>query len=66
MGIQLPTAEAQVLLPETGQEALFLRYQAALAAGLVMLIAGIAGSDTPRMWRWQIGFAAYLMTRNGT
>ena len=29
-------------------------------------IKRIAGSHTPKMWRWQIGFAAYLMTRNGT
>jgi SAM-dependent methyltransferase len=28
-------------------------------------IERIAGSYTPKMWRWQIGFAAYLMTRNG-
>ena len=29
-------------------------------------IEHIAGSYTPKMWRWHIGFAAYLMTGNGT
>ena len=29
-------------------------------------IERITGTETPKMWKWPPGFAAYLMTRKGS